>query len=425
MRAVALAGALRPLRLSGLLAAALVAGWMPPAPAGASDRDAELAAAEEAGAQWMFDYDFHAAERHYAEVGDRYPDHPSGPYHLAAVLWTRVAQRGNGMQGSSLRNDRYFSQTQRAEASPEEADAFAGHIAEAGRRADLLLAANRDDAEALYYRGATEALESGWAVVVDRAWFRAARTMRRAVGRLRRLQEIAPEVRDAWAVPGAWDYGIATLPRALRMLAFLIGMRGDRERGLEGVRITADEGRVAKWGALWTWALLMQREGRDEEALDAATRLRRQFPRNPDFALEEIGVLTALEEYARARELAIRFHGRRDAGFGNYHLAAPGLIEVRLGEALLFEERWEDAVTVLSRGLEAGPDEVTEATLLFRRGNAKDGAGLHGQAGTDYSRVMRSGADPILGEWAEQLRRNPWPDGAPPGSHPGDPAARK
>lgn len=399
----------------------LVAGLSIAAAPAASGPSAELAVAEEAGTQWLFDYDFDQAATHYAEVSERFPDHPAGPYHQAIAVWSRVAQRGNGMQGDSLRNDRYFSQTQRAEALPEEAEAFARHLAEAYRRADRLLALNPEDPSALYYRGASEALESGWAIVVERAWFRAARRIRSATRRLRRVQEVAPGMRDAWAVPGAYDYGIATLPRALRMVAFLFGVRGDREQGLEGVRITAEEGRLARWGALWTWGLLMQREGREREALDAVRRLRRQFPRNPDFALEEIGVLAALESYGEARRRADSFLERSAAGFGNYHLASPGLIEVRLGEVLLFEERWDDAITVLSRGLEVGPDEVTETTLLFRRANAKDGAGRHGQAATDYSRVMRSGADPLLAEWARRLRREPWPEGAPAGSRPGGP----
>ncbi len=422
VRAAASRAGSRSLRVPAWRIAALIVGGIAVGPtvepAAATDRAAELAEAEGVGAQWLFDYDYDRAAAHYAGVRDAYPNHPTGPYHLATVLWTRVAQRGNGMRGSSLRNDRYFSQTQRADATREEGEAFAAHIAEAYRRADRMLATHPEDPEGLYYRGAAEALESGWAIVVDRAWFRAARTIRRATGRLRQIQQIAPELRDAWAVPGAYEYGIATLPRPLRMLAFLFGARGNRERGLEGVRITAEEGRRAKWGALWTWALLMQREGRETEALDAVRRLRRQFPRNPDFALEEIGVLTALDETVEAERQADAFLERRDAGFGNYHLAASGLIELRLGEILLFEERWDEAVAALSSGLAAGPDEVTEATLLFRRGNARDGAGRRGQAATDYSRVMRSGADPLLAEWAEQLRRDPWPEGAPAGSRP-------
>jgi len=401
-----------------LLATALIAQSAPADP-GAKGAATELAAAETAGSQLLFDYDFEEALEHYAAVSERFPEHPTGPYNIATTIWTRLAQRSNGMRGSSLRNDRFFSQQGRPEAAPEEEAAFREHIEEAYRRGERLLERDPGDVVALYYLGATEALESGWAVIVDRAWFRAARQIRRGVGRHRRVQELDPGFRDAYAVPGAYDYGIATLPRPLRWLAFLFGVRGDREAGLEAVRITADEGRRARWGGLWTHALLMQREEREDDALVAIRRLNRQFPKNPDFVLDEVSILTALGDFEAARELAELVLERREADYGNYRLALPGLAEARLGEALLFAERWEEAEAAFSRGLAAHPNPEVRAILHFRRGNARDGAGKRGTALTDYGRVVRGDADKVLGEWAEDLRRAPWPEAAPEGSLPG------
>ncbi len=408
--------ALRLVTAGVLLPAALAAAAAQPAPAEPSE---ELAALETAGSQLLFDYDFDAAFEHYAAVSERFPEHPTGPYNLATTVWSRLAQRSNGMRGSSLRNDRFFSQQGRPDATPAEEAAFREHLEEAYRRGRALLERDPDHLEALYYLGAAEALESGWSVIVDRAWFRAAREIRRGVGRHRRVQELDPGFRDAYAVPGAYDYGIATLPRALRWLAFLFGMRGDREEGLRGVEITANEGRRARWGGLWTWALLMQREEREDEALAAIRRLNARFPKNPDFVLDEVSILTARGDFEAARELAERVLERREAGFGNYRLVLPGLVEARLGEALLFAERWQEAEAVLSRGLAAEPNPEVRAILHFRRGNARDGAGARGTALTDYGRVLRDDADPVLGDWAEALRRAPWPDAAPEGSHPG------
>ena len=407
-----------PLTAGGiLLAGSLLAARATPAAAG--DPADEIAAAEADGAQLLFDYDFEEALKHYARVSERFPEHPTGPYNIATTIWTRLAQRSNGMRGSSLRNDRFFSQQGRPKTTPEEEAAFREHLEEAYRRAEGLLERDPDDLEALYYLGATEGLESGWAVIVDRAWFRAARTIRRGVRRHRRVQELDPGFRDAYAVPGAYDYGIATLPRPLRWLAFLFGMRGDREGGLSGVALTANEGRRARWGGLWTYALLMQREEREDEALAAIRRLNRQFPRNPDFVLDEVSILMAQGDFDAARELAEAVLERREAGFGNYHLALPGLVEARLGEALLFAERWEEAEAVLTRGLEAEPNPEVQAILHFRRGNARDGAGKRGTALADYGRVIQADADQVLGDWAKDLQRAPWPDAAPDGSHPG------
>lgn len=407
-----------PLAAGGIfLAGTLLAGQIPEPPP--ADPEAEIAAAEARGAQFLFDYDFEEALRTYRELGERFPEHPSGPYNLATTTWTRLAQRSNAVRGPSLRNDRFFSQDGRPEPTPEEEASFRAQLEEAYRRAEAQLERDPDDVEALYHLGAAEALEAGWAVIVDRAWFRATRLIRRGVGRHRRLQELDPGFRDAYVIPGTYVYSIARLPRALRMIAFLFGMRGDLEGGLDGIRLTADEGRRARWGSLWTYELLMQREGREDEALAAVRRLRRQFPKNPDFALDEITVLTALGDFEAAVGLGEEAIERRDAGFGNYHLMLPGLAEAGLGEALLFAERWAEAEAVLSRGLATGPSPEVRANLLLRRANARDGAGRRPDALRDYGEVIRLDADDVLKDWANALRQAPWPDAAPAGSHPG------
>ena len=411
-------GRILPLAASAILSAGVALGTQAP-PAAAGDPAAEIAAREEAGAQRLFDYDFDEALEQYARLSERFPEHPSGPYNFASAIWARLAQRSNAIRGPSLRNDRFFSQDGRPAPTPEEEAAFRGQLEEAYRRAEALLERDPDHLEALYHLGAAEALEAGWAVIVNRAWFRATRLIRRAVGRHQRVQELDPGFRDAYLVPGTYVYSIATLPRALRMLAFLVGMRGDREGGLRGIATTANEGRRARWGGLWTYELLMQREAREDEALEAVQRLIRQFPKNPDFALDEVSVLVAQQRFGEAREAAEAILERRDAGFGNYRLALPGLAEAQLGEALLFDERWEEAEAVLTRGLEAGPRAEVRSVLLLRRGNARDGAGRRPEALYDYGEVIRTDADDVLTDWATALRQAPWPEAAPAGSHPG------
>ena len=111
----------------------------------------------------------------------------------------------------------------------------------------------------------------------------------------------------------------------------------------------------------------------------------------------------------------LAFIERRDAGFGNYHLTPGGLPELRLGESWLFEERWEEAEAAFSRGLESSPPSDIRLMLHFRRGNARDGLGQRQRALFDYNRVRQIGGDKVLEGWAKDLRKTPWPAGAPRG----------
>ncbi len=368
---------------------------------------------EARGDRQLYNYAYDDAEATYRKLDERYEHDPAGPYARASVIWSRIAQRSGSLRGATHRGDRFWTQPRKPAVTPEEESDFRRFTEEAMARADRMLRKDPDDPVALYYRGATEGLVSGWEMVVERSFLRAFRSGLRAVGAHRRVLELDPEFWDAYAIVGAYEYGLATLPRVLRMLAFLTGRRGNRERGLAYLRTTSNRGTRARWGAMWSEAVILQREGMDAEALERVRLMRREFPENPDLPLEEAGLLNMLGSHRAARDIVERFIRDHRAGFGNYELAAPGLARLRLGESLLFEERWAEAETAFTEGLAEHPQPELEAMLLLRRGNARDGDGRPGEAGSDYLRVRKSEADEVLADWADGLRRRPWPGGAP------------
>lgn len=368
--------------------------------------------------QHLFNYDFEAAEEIFERLDDQFPDFAAGPYGHAAVIWTKVAQRVGAMRGASHRGDRFWEQSGVSMVTDEEEQFFEDHLEEAKRRCERVRQRDPGDLLNLYYLGAVESIKAAWDGTVQRAYFSAGRAMRRAASLHREVLEADPDFADAYHAPGAQDYAIATLPRALRMIAFLFGMRGDKERGLDWVARTAREGQRSRWGALWALVLFNQREERMDDALTAVSTLREQFPKNPDFALEEIGIRLHHGETAEARDALLLFIERRDAGFGNYHLTTRGIPELRLGESWLFEENWEEAEAAFSTGLQSSPPPDVRVMLHFRRGNARDGLGQRQPALFDYNRVRQLGGDKVVEGWAKTLRKTPWPVGAPEGSRP-------
>ena len=366
----------------------------------------------------IYDYDFEEADALFQRLVDQFPDYAAGPYGRAATVYMRIAQQTGAMRGSSHRGDRFWDQTTKPEVSPEDMAIFDGAYEEAVARCEAVLARDPDNVLALYYLGVVQSLKAAWEMTILRSYFGGSRAMRGAVKNHRRVREIDPDYDDAYQVLGVYDYGIATLPRALRFLARLFGMRGEKERGIGWVARTAHEGNRSRWGALWSLALFMQREDRLDEALSAVRALRERFPKNPDFALEEAGIHLHHGETAEAREELRAFMERRDAGFGNFHLAPGGLPELRLGETWLFEENWEEAEAALSQGLQSSPAPDIRVMLHFRRGNARDGLGQRRRALFDYNRVRQLGGDKVVERWAKALRKTPWPAGAPEGARP-------
>ena len=379
---------------------------------------AEALPLETEGYQHVFNYDYDDADQVFRRLDEQFPDYAAGPYGRASTLYMRFAQPIGALRGSLHRGDRFWDQSAKPDLSPAERELFDQSYAESVARCERVLARYPDDTLALYYLGASESLKAAWDMTILRSYWGGTRAMRRAVKHHRRVQELDREFDDAYQVLGVYDYGIATLPRALRFLARLFGMRGEKERGLEWVARTANEGERSRWGALWSLSLFMQREDRLEDALDAVRQLREQFPKNPDFALEEAGIHLHHGETSEAREELLAFVERRDAGFGNFHLTPSGLAELRLGESWLFEANWEEAEAAFSKGLQSSPHPDVRVMLHFRRGNARDGLGQRQRALFDYNRVRQLGGDKMVENWAKALRKRPWPGGAPEGSRP-------
>ena len=373
---------------------------------------------ETEGYDLIYDYDFEEADALFQRLVDRFPDYAAGPFGRAITVYMRIAQQTGAMRGSSHRGDRFWDQTSKPEVSPEDVAIFEEGYAEAVARCESILARDPDNILALYYLGVTQSVKAAWEMTILRSYFGGSRAMRGAVKNHRRVREIDPDYADVYQVLGVYDYGIATLPRALRFLARLFGLRGEKERGIEWVARTAHEGNRSRWGALWALQLFMQREDRLDEALDAVRTLREKFPKNPDFALEEAGIHLHHGETAEAREELLSFIERRDAGFGNFNLAPGGLPELRLGETWLFEENWEEAEAAFSQGLQSLPPPDVRVMLHFRRGNARDGLGQRQPALFDYKRVRQLGGDKVVENWAKALRKRPWPAGAPEGARP-------
>jgi len=95
------------------------------------------------------------------------------------------------------------------------------------------LSANPQDVEALYARGVTRAQFSTYTALVERAWFSA---LRNAVGARRdheRVLGLAPATVEAKLIVGAHNYVVGSLPWGVKAAASMIGLGGNKEKGIQ------------------------------------------------------------------------------------------------------------------------------------------------------------------------------------------------
>lgn len=225
--------------------------------------------------------------------------------------------------------------------------------------ADALLAADANDARARFARGAAHGAKSRLALFrlerVEAA--REAVRMREDLAEARRLD---PGVSDTLFGLGLYDYYADVLPRAAKLIRFLLGMPGgDRARGLEEIAAARDESLFH--GAevrAQMYEILAFYEGDPDAAEAEMEALHSKYPDSPLWALklaehrrERMGSYGASAAVAREILAAAR------AGSPNFAPITATMARLSLGKSLLRDLRLAEAEEVLRGAVDPVPGD--------------------------------------------------------------------
>ena len=112
----------------------------------------------------------------------------------------------------------------------------------------------------------------------------------RGIKYLKKVVEKDPNYYDAYAGLGIYDYYLSVLPKVVKALSFLIGKYGDREKGLDEMKLTASKGTYAKDEAKIALAdVYFTFEKNYETAIPVYVELTTDFPQNYYF-LRRLGI---------------------------------------------------------------------------------------------------------------------------------------
>jgi hypothetical protein len=131
-----------------------------------------------------------------------------------------------------------------------------------------------------------DGMESDYDQVVERKQIPAVSLTRQAENEASKLLAIDPKAKDAYVALGAGHYIIGCLPTYKRAFLWFGGIHGDRERGMQEMRIAASQGHYLRPFAKILLALAYRREHQPDRARVLLAELTQQFPTNPRFAYE-------------------------------------------------------------------------------------------------------------------------------------------
>jgi tetratricopeptide (TPR) repeat protein len=354
----------------------------------------------------FYDMDYERSIQEFTQIAQRHPGDPDAVNHLLTAVLFRELYRIGALNAGEYANDSFIN-TRHRPADPHVCDQIKALVEQAEKIEEKRLDANPKDVTALYARGVTRAQFATYTALIEHAWFSA---LRNALGARRdheKVLELGPHNLDAKLIVGAHNYVIGNLPWAVKAASSMVGLSGNKEKGLEYLKEAASGNTETSIDAKIVLVVFWRRERRFDEALQVLRSLEPQYPHNVLFALEEGNQLRAKGQ-DRLAETAYR-HVWQDGQNGKYAGLNYEIAAVALGDLLRSEKNYSgaaaayDLVAQLSR-----PDQETAQKAALGAGEMYDLLHSREQAVRRYQAAVTLDAGSALADTARKRLKEPY-----------------
>ncbi|HEY1910146.1 MAG TPA: tetratricopeptide repeat protein [Vicinamibacterales bacterium] len=251
-------------------------GW--PSPAVANPESSALRA-KAAFAMLNLDHDVALAMFRQAVAAD--PQDAAAYRGLATSLWLSITfRRGNMTVDDYLGRPNKPSTAQLPPPPQETITGFHEALDRATAIARAQIAADPRNADAHFQLGAAVGLKASYTATVEGSVMGAFRAAHEAYDEHEQVLSLAPERKDAGLIVGTYRYIVAALSMPLRMMAYMAGFGGGKEKGMALIEGAAAYGGDNQSDARFALILMYNREHRYDDALTQLRLLREKFPRN-------------------------------------------------------------------------------------------------------------------------------------------------
>lgn len=222
----------------------------------------------------------------FEATAKHYPDDPFAINHLLQAVMLKELFRLNALD-TTLYADNGFLTGKPLPGDPKVKEQIFSMAERSIAICDARLKRNDKDVEALYARGVSRGLRLTYIGLVEKSFFPALKNAISSRNDHEKVLELDPTYTDAKLVVGIHNFIVGSMPLAGRIMAGIVGIRGDRKRGLEYLQEVGRSQVESSADARVALALFLRREARYTEALDVMKTLTAEHPRNFIFALEQ------------------------------------------------------------------------------------------------------------------------------------------
>src|SRR5262245_55642602 len=329
---------------------------------------------------------------------------------LAAVLWFEIIfERG------AVTVDHYLGGLSRSQLTPTAppTDLDREFKQELGRAIELAtrrVNANPRDVQAKYDLGAAYGLQASYLASVEGSMTSAFMSARRAFDVQEEVLTIDPKEVGAGVVVGTYRYVVSGLALPSRVLAYMVGCGGGKERGIALLEAaTRDEDSHVE--AKTALVLIYTREGRHTDAMRLVGELATEFPRNRLFVLEQGSAAIRAGKSVEAETILTR---GLDAFDHDSRPKIPGeraLWLYKRGIARFALNHRPEAASDLQTALNERPVEWVRGRILLTLGKLADLNGQRDESISNYRNardISTKTNDPAAAAEATRLLRQPF-----------------
>ena len=337
-----------------------------------ANRESEALRVRAANEFYNLDHD--QALRTYREAIAADPQDAGAYRGLASSLWLSITYRRGNMTV-----DDYIGRSSSSTpppAPPETAAAFRDAIERSLALSRQRIEANPRDVDAHYQLGAAFGLRASYIATVEGSTLGAFRAAREAYDAHEKVLDLDSARKDAGLIVGTYRYIVSTLALPLRWVAYVAGLGGGREKGLQLVEGAAEYSGGNQTDARFALLLLYNREKRYDDALKQLAILRERYPRNRLVWLESASTSLRAGRPADAErfmdEVFVRFAGdSRPRMFGEEALWSykRGAARAALGRTAEAQQDLKQALSLEGRKWVYGRSHLELGKLALKTGN--------------------------------------------------------
>lgn len=301
------------------------------------------------GFQHFYNLEYPQALAWFQAESARNPQDPEPYTHIAQTLLYAEMYRNGALESELVSGSNPFLRRAGLNPASDDQRLFFESISKAISICEPRLKRDPRDKAALYAMGSAYGVKGSWEFLIKRAYSDALSDTGKARKYHERITAIDPDFADALMVQGVHEYVVGSMPRGVRWFSFLVGVHGDKAKGIEMLRKVELLGQRNRLDAEILLAATYRREKRFAEAVPLLSVLSDRFPRNFLLKFELVQIYSDLGDQRRAVEVLDGMERLRTLGAPGYGRVPRERVQFARGNLLFWYRDYDQALDLMTK----------------------------------------------------------------------------